>query len=147
MGRKSQVEKFNAKLSKKKADEVAVNSRVYQEQQAEYKKYGAEGVEELMGKGNIKEAAVVFSREGMNAFAHMFGNSVESAVINVLDKRMDDITKGMESRLEAIIEAKMLEMLEGMTEGMKQMAQSTAPAPMVLKPTRTAVLQRQGRSC
>jgi hypothetical protein len=121
---KSQVEKFKARLSKKEMDKQAINTRAYQKKTEEYEKYGAEGVEELMGKGNIKEAAVVFSQEGMKAFANMFGNSMENAVTNVLNNRMEDFTKGIETKIESIIEAKMLEMLEGMTEGMKLLSTS-----------------------
>jgi hypothetical protein len=50
----------------------------------------------------------------------MFGNSMESAVINVLDNQLDKITQTMEQRIEAIVQAKMMEMMEGMTEGMKK---------------------------
>lgn len=130
MGRKSQTDKFNARLSKRKLDEVAINTRDYQKRQEDVKKYGAEGVDELMAQGSIREAAVVFSHEGMKAFANMFSNSVESSVVNVLSSQMDTITKSIESKVESIIEAKMLEMLEGMTEGMKKMAQPQVTADL-----------------
>jgi hypothetical protein len=135
MGRKSQVDKFNAKLSKKEVDEQAINTRAYQKKQEELRIYGAEGVDELMSHGNIKEAAVVFSREGMQAFANMFGNSMESAVVNVLDNHIGKITQTMEERMEAIIEAKMMEMIEGMTEGMKQFNAQMSPQPIIAKPS------------
>lgn len=133
MGRKSQVEKFNARLSKKKKDEIAINTREYQKRQEDAEKYGAEGVDELMKQGSIKEAAVVFSHEGMKAFANMFGNSVEKSVVNVLSSQMDTITKNLEDKMSAIIEAKMLEMLEGMTEGMKKLSQPQTEIEKAIK--------------
>lgn len=68
-----------------------------------------EQLKELAKAGDIREAAIVFSREGMELFASMFGNTMETVVSRAIDNRVS-----------AIIEQKMIEMMEGMRVGMKQ---------------------------
>ena len=109
-----------AKNSKKRMDTEAIHSNNFK------KNIEIEGVEELMSKGNIKEAAVVFSQEGMKAFAHMFGNSIDSAVTRVLNDRLQEITEGMAERIESVVDKKMVELLEGLTEGMKSMQEQVS---------------------
>lgn len=122
MSRKSQVEKFNRKWSKHMADEEAVQAANAKAKINE----DIQGVEELKKKGNIEEAAVVFSREGMGLFANMFGNSIERAVTKVLTEHMDNITKNMQTAMDDLIEIKMTQMLEGMTEGIRQFTEQQA---------------------
>ncbi len=115
----SQLDKFNkrmAKVAKKVQDDQAIQEAKTKNKPAHYGE--TEGVEELMAEGNIKEAAAVFSREGINAFARMFSNSVETMFAGAIEKHMTSL----EQRMEAVVEAKMLQMLEGMTEGMKNIA-------------------------
>lgn len=66
-------------------------------------------LKQLAKAGNVKEAAIVFSREGMELFADMFGNTMERVVEKAIDNRVSQI-----------IEMKMIEMMEGMKIGMQQ---------------------------
>ena len=115
----SRVEKFNAKMAKKENDTKAIiESQMKKEVATSSHLSETEGAKELMEAGAIHEAAVVFSHAGMGAFAKMFGNSMESAVENVLKERMDNIMESMTNKVSSVVEAKMVEMLEGMTAGM-----------------------------
>jgi hypothetical protein len=52
-------------------------------------------LEELKKAGNIQEAAVVFSQEGMKLFADMFGNTMRSMVDEAVDRKMRSVLEGM----------------------------------------------------
>lgn len=106
MNRKSQVDKFNRKYGKDYLDEKAIK-----ENNIEKSREALPGLEDLKKQGSIKEAAVVFSQEGMKLFSTLFANTIESAI----EKKLQDVDK----RVESSIEKKMIEMLEGMTEGMQ----------------------------
>lgn len=122
MGRKSQVDKFYQKWYKHREDTRAIiEGQMRKEKEAKW--YGdVEGVEELMEKGNIKEAAVVFSHEGMKLFTELFSNSIENKVEEALNKGIIDLQNKMEELIEKSVEKKLVEMLEGITEGIKQFA-------------------------
>jgi hypothetical protein len=73
-------------------------------------------LEELKQAGSIvREAAIVFSREGMELFANIFGNTMERVVSQAIDDRVS-----------AIIDQKMIEMMDGMKIGMQQGMSSMA---------------------
>ena len=124
MGRKSQVDKFHQKWYKHQEDTRAIiEGQMRKEKEKEAKWYGnVEGVEELMEKGNIKEAAVVFSHEGMQLFTKSFSNYIESKVEETLNKGIADLTNKIEEHIAKSVERKLAEMLEGIAEGIKQFA-------------------------
>ncbi len=100
------------KSKKQYVDEQVIRQEEAKREREERAKYGATGAKKLMAEGNIKEAAVVFSHEGMKAFATMFATSVESSVQKALTN--------LEPMIEQIIERKMVEMLEGATQGIQE---------------------------
>jgi hypothetical protein len=102
---KSQLEKWEAKYAQNERD---IQAMVKSERESKSGIH-APGMEDLAKAGNIKEAAVVFSREGMSMFANMFGNTMERIVEDAIEKRVSNI-----------IEKKMFEMMQGMQEGMIQ---------------------------
>jgi hypothetical protein len=122
LDRKSQIEKFYQKWYKQQEDTRAIIEGQMRKEK-ETKWYGdVEGVEELMEKGNIKEAAVVFSREGMEVFTKLFSNYIERRVEETLNKGINDLKNKIEEHIEKSVEKKLVEMLEGITEGIKQFA-------------------------
>lgn len=103
------LERFNSKYSKEKQDERAIKEKQLANSDNNLV------LEELKKAGNIREAAVVFSREGMGLFADMFGNTMERIVSRVV-----------ESKVESIIERKMIEMMQGMAQGIEEGMQNFA---------------------
>ena len=116
------MDKFYQKWYKHQEDTRAIiEGQMRKEKEKEAKWYGdVEGVEELMEKGNIKEAAVVFSREGMKVFTKLFINSVERSVEETLMKGITDLENKISELIEKSVEKKLVEVMEGITEGIKQ---------------------------
>lgn len=113
----SQLEKFQARESKRLADERAIN-----EAKARKARSADElnNVEEFKEKGNIKEAAAVISYEGLQMFSKMFTNSIEESVDNAISSRVDVLINAIESRVDAILTARLTEVLEGVSEGISK---------------------------
>jgi hypothetical protein len=103
--------------SKYKKDTAILNQAKAEREHRLDKQTGALGTDKLMEAGSLKEAAVVFSHEGMKAFAEMFGNSVESAIARN--------TNGIEQVIERVVERKLKEMLAGATEGLQEFLQGS----------------------
>lgn len=104
--RKTQLDKFNQKWSKDHQDMEAIKRGQVKSAQEEIMK----GERELSKQGGIKEAAAVFSREGMDTFAKTFSNSVESAITSQIPN--------IEKVIERVIEKKIMELLDGLKEGL-----------------------------
>lgn len=84
MTRKSQVEKFNARMGKKKADTVVIREA---EAKAAQHKASQEGQVEEMTKQvgiNTEDVIAVITREGAAPFAKMFTNSAEESMKAVM---------------------------------------------------------------
>jgi len=105
------------KSKKQYVDSQVIRQEEAKREQEEHKRFGTTGAKELMKAGGIKEAAVVFSHEGMNAFATMFANSTEASVQKALSN--------LEPMIERIIEQKLIEMLEGATQGIQEFLASS----------------------
>ncbi len=123
MGRKTQLEKFDKKWGKSYMDKQSIIEDAKKREDNKPELHKMDNAEELMESGNIREAAVVFSHEGMGAFAQMFANTVESTINRVLADRletfMQEAMKDVENTVSKIIEAKLIEALEGVSAGMK----------------------------
>jgi hypothetical protein len=113
----SQLEKFNRKWGKStKYAKIVEEGELHREFENQYG--DIKGVEELMEKGNIKEAAAVFSNEGLSFFARL--------IEQTLDKQL--ITNGrMESIIERVIDRKITEALMGMSQGLQTFMSGIAP--------------------
>lgn len=115
--RKSQVDKFNSKWAKNINDQNAMaESSLNKEPEQDMK-----GTKELSEQGNIQEAAMVVSYEGLRAFSKIFTNSVSTSVESAIDSRMTEL----ESRFEKILEDKLNQVLNGMTEGIAKYAEES----------------------
>jgi len=113
----SQIQKFNArvaKATKNRMDKDALASKALQEALEEPRQLPRE--KELKEEGNIQEAAAVFSHEGMKAFAHIFSNSVGATVEKSLDVKIERLF----SSLEDMVETKLLEVIQGLSQGIKR---------------------------
>lgn len=89
-----------AQSNKKLGDIIAVSEMNLIEQRSKrLKNNGIERLEELKEQGNIREAAVVFSREGVEVFTNLLMNSIESKinkiVSNLLIETMQGILEGI----------------------------------------------------
>lgn len=108
------------KVKQSRQGQVAVDSHVLRQdrmkkaQQQSYKYNGVEGVEELMEKGNMQEAALVASQEGLKNLTHMFMNSFES----MLERKMSASVEAKfdEAALEAMMERVIDRKIEAVTE-------------------------------
>lgn len=121
----SQVEKFNAKYTRDKNDERAVMEDKLSRSQTTSSTVYEESTEELKKEGSIKEAAAVFTHEGLGTFATMFSNSVESMLNKTLQSKLD----AMADKIANDMESKILEILDGVTEGMKRYTETQAGEP------------------
>lgn len=121
---------YNKRSAKFKQDSEAINRSKFERAREEYEKFGVVGAGKLMEKGNIKEAAAVFSEEGLSAFAKMFSNHVEQAVNTAVEEKM----KGIESVVSDTLEKKILEVLEGLTDGFRKFNTDIKPTPSEDKP-------------
>ncbi|UOF91562.1 hypothetical protein LSG31_04735 [Fodinisporobacter ferrooxydans] len=91
----NQMQKFQNKWKKGEADRYALASSTFE------KREDIPGVQALQDKGGLKEAAAVFTEEGLQIFAQLFANTVERAIENQLNQIV-----------EAAIERKMTEIFE-----------------------------------
>lgn len=112
------------KSKKQYMDSQVIRQEEAKREHEEYKRHGATGAKDLMKAGSIKEAAVVFSHEGMKAFATMFANSTEvgaSRALGNIEPILERVVaKVLEDTVEKMIERKMIEMLEGATQGIQE---------------------------
>lgn len=112
MAKSSQVDKFYKKWNKDQSDMHILHQQELERQKAMKEEPSMiPGEKELSAEGNIKEAAMVLSHEGMNVFSQIFANSVETA-----------ISKALPQILERTIDRKVTEILEGAVEGMRLFA-------------------------
>jgi len=78
------LERFQARQGKMKGDEKAIHESAMKKQMT------ADMYDELKDEGNIEEAAMVVSRDGMKLLGQMLTNSIESSMDRVLDRKLDE---------------------------------------------------------
>lgn len=78
------LERFQARQGKMKGDEKAIHESSIKKQMT------ADMYDELKDEGNIEEAAMVVSRDGMKLLGQMLTNSIEGSIERVLDRKLDD---------------------------------------------------------
>lgn len=78
------LDRFNARQGKAKGDEKAIHEASMKKQMT------ADMYDELKDEGNIEEAAMVVSRDGMKLLGQMLTNSIEGSIERVLDRKLDD---------------------------------------------------------
>jgi hypothetical protein len=78
------LDRFNARQGKAKGDEKAIHEASMKKQMT------ADMYDELKDAGNIEEAAMVVSRDGMKLLGQMLTNSIEGSIDRVLDRKLDE---------------------------------------------------------
>jgi len=78
------LERFQARQGKVKGDEKAIHEASMKKQMT------ADMYDELKDEGNIEEAAMVVSRDGMKLLGQMLTNSIDSSIERVLDRKLDE---------------------------------------------------------
>ncbi|AGR46973.1 hypothetical protein SHANETTE_73 [Bacillus phage Shanette] len=78
------LERFQARQGKAKGDEKAIHEASMKKQMT------ADMYDELKDEGNIEEAAMVVSRDGMKLLGQMLTNSIDSSMERVLDRKLDE---------------------------------------------------------
>lgn len=111
----NQVEKFNKRWGKKKADEKVVNETSMKKAKESEDKVDPTP---LLKESGLKEAAIVISSEGMELFTNMFSNSVNTAVNKALQDNQDKLIEQVDN----VVTARLSEVLEGLIEGMRKSA-------------------------
>lgn len=109
--RKSQVDKFNSRYAKDINDINAIKSDSLKQEKEEIKH-----VEELKKQGNIKEAAMVVSYEGLKAFSKMFTNTISQEVNSSIQAKMTSL----EESIDKMLEDKITQVLSGLSEGIEK---------------------------
>src|SRR6185312_7300807 len=79
-GRKSQLEKFNAKWSKNEVDQAVLREAAYKKaiEDNDYRTQGEKVMDELTNK--TEEVFAVIARSGMEAFIKTWNNSMENVI-------------------------------------------------------------------
>jgi len=78
------LERFQARQGKMKGDEKAIHESAMKKQMT------ADMYDALKDEGNIEEAAMVVSRDGMKLLGQMLTNSIESSMNRALDRKLDE---------------------------------------------------------
>uniref|UniRef100_A0AAU8BC05 Repressor Rok winged helix domain-containing protein n=1 Tax=Bacillus phage Adastra TaxID=3143958 RepID=A0AAU8BC05_9CAUD len=112
----NQVEKFNKRWGKMKADEKVVNEASMKKAKESEDKVDPTS---LLKESGLKEAAIVISSEGMELFTKMFANSVNTAVDKALADHQDKLIK----QVDDVVTTRLGEVLEGLIEGVRKSAQ------------------------
>lgn len=102
----TQLDRVNAKYVK---DQTDIQILKQAQLQKHIDNHGIDGIDELSVQGGIKQAAAVFSYEGMRSFSQLFSNSVEAAV-----------ERSLPNIMERVLERKITELLEGTTVGIQR---------------------------
>ncbi|AGR46756.1 hypothetical protein JL_73 [Bacillus phage JL] len=98
------LERFQARQGKAKGDEKAIHEASMKKQMT------ADMYDELKDEGNIEEAAMVVSRDGMKLLGQMLTNSIDSSIERVLDRKLDEklgqllsgLSKGLQEAMVAM---------------------------------------------
>lgn len=109
---RTQLEKFNMRVAKANADTEAILRAELKRKQDMLDSIGTVRSEDLQKKGNIEEAAAVFSYTGLEVFASSFGNTVgrilqeniptliHNAVQSEIQRVFDGLLSGVQKRLQ-----------------------------------------------
>lgn len=111
----NQVEKFNKRYGKVKADEKVIHEKSMKEKEKDQV-----DAQPLMKEGGLKEAAMVVSHEGMSLFANMFTNSIVSAVEKSVLENQKQVLQNIESTIDRVVTSRLTEVLEGLVEGLRK---------------------------
>lgn len=117
-GRKSQLEKFNAKWSKNEVDQAVIREAAYRKaiEDNDYRTKGEKVMEELTQKSS-EEVFAVIARSGMEAFMKTWNNSMENVV-------RETIRTEIRAMVQEELQAAMSGMFKGMNEAMMGMVMS-----------------------
>lgn len=111
----NQVEKFNKRYGKVKADEKVIHEKSMKEKEKDQV-----DAQPLMKESGLKEAAMVISHEGMSLFANMFTNSIVSAVEKSVLENQKQVLQNIESTIDRVVTSRLTEVLEGLVEGLRK---------------------------
>lgn len=123
---RSKLEQLRGKLGQQAADKAREVEELKRRELAKADETPLpQEVEELMKQNELEAATVVFSKQAIRLFSHMFGNSLE----NAMERSMNYVEQRLEHMVEAVIERKLTETMSYAATALSDLMPKVVPDP------------------